>query len=262
MHSTSNVCPDGWRESPICGSGHEVAVRARRARCDQLDLGVGPHLHAQLLGRRQVVRHHRVLGPEDAAGVAPLGLDAAAEVDRLRNAVAGVPGRREPRCPQPARLRHLVPGRALHAQSLLGARVVGVERGAVDLARPHAPVGAVVRAVVAALERLAGGAQRRGQVEVRASTNPVAEHDLGAEALDQPVEPRQQLDVHRLPEVRMKVALPALEHEDAGLLASGAVELGQAERRDRPAEARADDADVDPHGRLPDAVRSGERARR
>ena len=112
---------------------------------------------------------------------------------RLRSIACGTrsqvcPAAARRRCPQPARLRHLVPGRALHAQGLLGARVVGVERGAVDLARPHAPVGAVVRAVVAALERLAGRAQRRGQVEVRASANAVAEHDLGAEALDQPVQ--------------------------------------------------------------------------
>jgi hypothetical protein len=59
----------------------------------------------------------------------------------------------------------------------------------------------------------------------------------------------------------VQVALAALEHQDAGLLPGGAIELGQPERGDRAAESGPDDAHVDPHGRLPVVVRSLDSAR-
>ena len=69
----------------------------------------------------------------------------------------------------------LVPGRALHAQRRLGARVVGVERRAADLARPHAPVGPSSGRWSRRSKVSRGRAQRRGQVEVRAAADAVAD---------------------------------------------------------------------------------------
>ena len=122
---------------------------------------------------------------------------------------------------------------------------------------------------VAALERLARRAQRRGQVEVGAAADAVADHDLRALALDQPVDARQVLDVHRLAEVGVLVAGAALEHHHARALPGGAVQLRQPVGGDRAAEAGPHDADVDalghlalPYGRLPLAVISRESLRR
>ena len=228
--------------------GDDVAVGPRLALNDQLGLGVRANLDAHFLGRRQVVGDDRVLGPVDAAGVTPLRLDAATEIDRQRHAVARVAGAIECRRPQSARLRDLLPAGALHAKRPLRAGVEGVERRAADLRGPHAPVGTVVGPVVTALEGLARRAQRRGEVEVGATSDAVADDDLRALPLDQPVDPRQVLDVHRLAEVRVLMARTVVEHDDAGGLAGRAVELGQAEGGDRAAEARAHDADVETFG--------------
>ena len=75
--------PVGWRVGfgavvVDLGDGHDVAVGPRRALARSSSTSrVRPHLHAQPLGRGEVVGDHRVLGAEDAAGVAPLRLDAA-----------------------------------------------------------------------------------------------------------------------------------------------------------------------------------------
>ena len=113
---------------------------------------------------------------------------------------------------------------------------------------PHAPVGTVVGPVIAALERLARRAQRCGEVEVGAASDAVADDDLGTLPLDQSVDPRQVLDIHRLAEVRVLMARTVVEHEDARGLAGRPVELGQPERGDRAAETRAHDADVETFG--------------
>ena len=102
----------------------DVAVGARRARAISSACGVRPDLDAELLGGREVVRDDRVLGGEDAARVTPLRLDAAVQVDRDRNAVAAVAGASSVLAHSPPDFGDLLPGRALHAQRRLGARVV------------------------------------------------------------------------------------------------------------------------------------------
>src|SRR6185437_13247660 len=149
--------------------GHDVAVWPRLALDDQLCLGVGTDLDPHFLGRGQVVGYDRVLGSVDATGVTPLRLDAATEIDRERDAVARMTGAIECRCPQSARLGDLLPAGPLHTKRPLRAGIEGVERRTTDLERPHSPVGAVVGPVIAALEGLARRAQRRGEVEVRAT---------------------------------------------------------------------------------------------
>jgi hypothetical protein len=99
---------------------------------------------------------------------------------------------------------------------------------------------------VGALEGLARRAQRGGEVEVRAAADEIGEHDLGALALDERVGVGKVVDVHRLAKVRVALALAALEQDDARVRVGGAVELGEPPGRDRPAEARADDAYVNP----------------
>ena len=230
----------------------DVAVTVRRGAADALHLPRGPHDDAGVLGGAQVVRVDRVLRAVDAARVAPLDVLAQLEVDRARDAVAGVAGGVQRRRPQAAGLRHLVPARPLHAQRQLGTAVVRVERLARDLLRPHPPLGAVVGVVVAALEGLARRADARGEVQVRAAADSVRDHYLGARplrGLDQAVDVREVADVHRLLEVGVLEARPALEHEDVlRVHVRRAVELGEPPRGDRAAEAGPDDADVDALG--------------
>ena len=107
---------------------------------------------------------------------------------------------------------------------------------------------AVVGMAVAALEGLARGPQRGREVEVGAAADAVADDDLGALALHQPVDARQVLEVHRLAEVGVLVAAAALEHHHARALPGGAVELREPVGGDRPAEPGPDDADVDALG--------------
>ena len=166
LHSMSSIARAGRPGARVDrGALDEVAVGPRRGLADLVDLDQRPHLDPGPLGRGEVVGDHRVLGAEDAARVAPLGVDAAVEVDRQRDAVAGVAGVVERRRPEAARLRDLVPGRLAHAQARLGPAVEGVERAAADLLRPHPPVRPVVGMVVAALEDLASAraARRRGR---------------------------------------------------------------------------------------------------
>ena len=118
--------------------GHDVAVGAGAGLRDRLDLEVGQDLHAGVLGRPQVVGDQRVLGAEDAAGVAPLGVDAAL----ARRSPAGRGrrcGRRRPASPPTARRTWTPAPRsgARHAQPRLGARVVRVERRLGRSARGH-----------------------------------------------------------------------------------------------------------------------------
>jgi hypothetical protein len=57
------------------------------------------------------------------------------------------------------------------------------------------------------------------------------------------------IDVHRLAEFGVLVALAALEQDDVGRVGpGGVVELGEAEGGDRAAKARSADEDVDPLG--------------
>ena len=133
---------------------HDVAIALGARALHRLHLAPRSHLHPRELGGRQVVRDHAVLGAEYAARVAPLGVHAAAEVDRERHPVAGVARSLQRRGPQAAGLRHLAPRGLGHAQAELRLAVVAVQRRARDLFRPYPAVRAVVWMVVAALEDL------------------------------------------------------------------------------------------------------------
>ncbi len=200
---------------------HHVAVWPRARLADRLDLHVRPHLHPGLLRRKQVVRDQGVLGAEDAAGMAPLGVDAALFGDRERHAVAGVALGVERRGPQSARLRDLLPGGALDSQSALGTGVVAIERGTRDRRGPHPSRRSIARTHVAPLEGLMRRPQRGRQIEVRAATDGVGGDHLGALTLDQQIDVGEVVDVHRLAEVHVAVALAALEHDDRARIDAG-----------------------------------------
>ncbi len=245
---------------------NDVAVGPRVRRRNRVDLMQRPHLHATPDSGAQVVGQDRVLGAEDAAGVAPLRVQAAAEVDRHRYALACVARVVQGCRPQPTRLRDLVPARLADAQRRLGAGIEVVQRPPAEPPRPHAPGRPVGRVVVGALEDLARRPQRGGQVEVRAAADEVADHDLCPLALDQPVDVGEVADVHRLAEVVGAEVATALEHRDPGrVLARGLVELGKPPGGDRAAESGPDDADVDTlghQGSEPPFVRSRASRRR